>query len=47
MVSFKLMTPNEVRKLEELNPRKDGNELLQMVNMMTEEQMKKQSNEPV
>jgi len=42
MVYIKAMNPNEVRKLEDMNPYDGGDEFLQMANMMTEEQIKKE-----
>jgi HK97 family phage portal protein len=41
MVFLKAMTPNEIRVLESLNPYEDGNQFLQMSNLLNEEQMKK------
>jgi len=41
MVFLKAMTPNEIRVLESLNPYDDGNQFLQMSNLLNEEQMKK------
>jgi len=35
------ITPNEIRKLEELNPYDDGNEFFQLSNLLTKEQMAK------
>jgi HK97 family phage portal protein len=42
MVYIKAMNPNEVRKLEDMNPYDGGDDFLQMANMMTEEQIKKE-----
>ena len=41
LVMVKAMSPNEVRELEEMNPYEGGDEYLQMVNMITDEQYKK------
>jgi HK97 family phage portal protein len=41
MVFLKAMTPNEIRVLESLNPYPDGDQFLQMSNLLNEEQMKK------
>jgi phage portal protein BeeE len=41
MVFLKAMTPNEIRVLESLNPYPDGDQYLQMSNLLNEEQMKK------
>jgi len=41
MVFLKAMTPNEIRVLESLNPYEDGDQFLQMSNLLNEEQMKK------
>ena len=41
MVFLKAMTPNEIRVLESLNPYDDGDQFLQMSNLLNEEQMKK------
>lgn len=44
--TMKAITPNEIRALEDMNPLPDGDEPLQMVNMMTPTQFeKKESNE--
>ncbi len=39
LISSKVMTPNEARKLLEMNPMEGGDELLQMVNMQTDKQL--------
>ncbi|AGO49125.1 portal protein [Cellulophaga phage phi39:1] len=41
MVYIKAMSPNEVRRREDLNPYDGGDEMLQMANMLTEAQVKK------
>jgi HK97 family phage portal protein len=41
MVFLKAMTPNEIRVLESLNPYPDGDQFLQMSNLLNEEQIKK------
>lgn len=42
MVFIKSMVPNEVRAMEDLNPIADGDQPLQMANMLTPEQIKKE-----
>ncbi len=42
MVLIKSMTPNEVRKKEDMNPIDGGDEVLQMANLQTQEQIDKQ-----
>jgi HK97 family phage portal protein len=41
MVFLKAMTPNEIRKLESMNPYDDGDQFLQMSNLLNEQQLKK------
>jgi HK97 family phage portal protein len=43
MVYIKAMNPNEVRELEDLNPYKGGDEFLQMTNLQTQQQIKKET----
>lgn len=43
MVYIKAMNPNEVRAAEDMNPYDGGNEFLQMTNLQTQEQIKKET----
>lgn len=42
MTFVKAITPNEIRKLEDLNPYEDGDDFLQMANLLNEQQIQKQ-----
>ena len=42
MTFVKAITPNEIRKLEDMNPSEGGDEFLQMANLLNEQQIKKQ-----
>lgn len=42
MVYIKAMNPNEVRKLEDMDPYEDGDQFLQMANMLNQQQLNKE-----